>query len=356
MKLKILSTLLTCFIYTCLFAQISTITLAEKVTSPEIVETIYDSTINCPRKNFSLLVGQEIYVLPPAKDERDKGYKGFKTAKFNVKSDKETSKRYGSPSPYDKNRTKAEDLENKVFVVVDFEQSEDKYPTYCLILKEKNNQSNTCKYIFQYESSYNQTFATMKHYSYLREQCIGKIFYFSKCCIPKTDHKTGELLLNRDAHSWICKDIIISPETGRLTMLLKYEDSETYLKENECGYASATSVATFLNGESKSSLPAYVTIAYSQEAWNENKEKYGEDFMWIALSNKIAVGMPYDLVLKSIGQPSNSNIASYGTQLYYKVDMKNLVRTGTLPFLYYQNGKSEIYVYLDENKVVTGWN
>ena len=357
MKQKILSTLSTCFISACLFAQISTITVAEKATpKAEIIETIYDSTTNCPKKNFALLVGQEIYVLPLSKYDRDKGYKGFKTAKFNVSTDKETAKRYGSQAPNDKLRTKAEELENKVFTVVNFAQSEDKYPTYCLSLAEKSNPSNTCKFIFQYESTYNQTFATMKHYTYLKKQCVGKVFYFTKCCLPKTDNKTGEVLQDRDSHSWTCKDIIISPETGKLTMLLQYENSETYLKEDQYGFARVTSVAAFIKGESKSDYPASVTIAYSQEEWDKNVEKYGEEMMWLALKNKIVVGMPYDLVLKSIGRPTDANVSSHGTQLYYKVDLKTFVQTGNLPFLYYQNGKNEIYVYIDENKTVTGWN
>lgn len=338
------------------FAQISTISVAEKMMPLEIVETTYDSTVNCPQKNFALLVGQEVYVLPRSKYNHEEGYKGFKTAKFNVKSDKETAKRYGNPSSYDKNKTKAEDLENKVFIIVDFEQSDDKYPTYCFYLKEKNNPSNACKYIFKYESSYNQTFATMKHYSYLKEQCIGKNFYLSRCCLPETDSQTGQLLLNRDAHSWICKDIIISPKTGRLTMLLRYEDSETYLIENVCGWANVTSIATFMAGESTSNYPAFVTIAYTQEAWNENIEKYGEYMMWQVLSNKIVVGMPYELVLKSIGRPTSTDVASSGTQLYYEIDIHNWVTTGTIPFQYYQNGKRELHIYLDEKGVVTGWH
>lgn len=330
------------------YAQIPTISVAEKYQEKHITtKTRYDSTENCPKNQFSLLVNQEIYVLPLGKEEKDSGYKDFKTAKFNIKTDKRTAKRFGSPAINDKTRTKAEELENKIFLVKDIDHSNDSHPAYCLHLIEKGNPTNECKYVFEYASSFDKTFIAMSHYNYLKSQCIGKNFYFDNCCLPENDSRTGEKLNNRTLHSWNCKDIIISPESGQITMLLTYGNSETYLRKSSAvNFLAKDGVYIFY----------LMTLAYSEEEWNKKVEKYGVEKMFLVLNHKISIGMPFELVRSSIGLETKSNATSYGTQIYYKVNFTEFVRSKIIPYTYFQTGNSEMNVYLNENNVVTGWN
>lgn len=370
---------LLCFcgiIATELNAQISTINVAEKQEreSYTINKNIYDGSYNYPWKNqYELLIGEELYVLPlPPQStiynqSKEKGYKGFKTIKFNVKKDKQYSKRYGNPALEDKTNTKAEDLQNKIFIVRGFESSEWKsqFYRYCLLLEEKGNPNNVCKYAFDYLYDFNITFVTMKHYKYLKERCVGKQFYFDESCLPKNDSKTGEYLKQRSLHSWECKDIIISPESGKLTMLLSHEDEETFLYEY-AGTIPHSSYKSILEGVSTGSEesapdlgPLFMINGYSEEAWQRNVAKYGDKLMWYALNHKIVIGMPFELLKKSVGAPENYNSSSDGiTQLIYKLDAGKIYLGHQKPLALteYPNGKLEIIVYLDSNDIVTGWN
>ncbi len=355
-------------------AQISTINVAaqQERKSHTIDNNIYDPRWNYPSKDkYDLLVEEELYVLPlPSKDEIynqsfERGYKGFKIAKFNVKKDKEYAKRYGDPAPNDKTRTKAEDLQNKIFVVKNVEQSNDQYPLYCLSLVEKDNPNNVCKYVFQYLHDFNTTFVTMKHYDYLKEHCVGEKYYFDESCLSKYDSKTGEPLINRSWHYWVCKDIIISPESGKLTMLLSYNNEETFLYEyagtipHSSDKSILEEVAVGYGGASPDLGPLFMTIGYADKDWQYYASKYGEEMMWNTLNHKIVVGMPFELLKKSIGAPNDHNTSSDGiTQLIYKLDAGKVYigHQKPLALTKYPNGKLEIYVYLDSNDIVTGWN
>ena len=371
MKTKFLL-LICCVIVTNLQAQISTINVAEKQErkSFAINQNVYDERWNYPFNNkYELLIGEELYVLPlPTKStiynqSSEKGYKGFKTVKFNVTKDKESSKRYGNPAPEDKTNTKVEDLQNKIFIVKGFESSDYKYQLYryCLLLEEKGNPQNVCKYAFNHQHDFNTTFVTMKHYGYLKERCIGKQFYFDESCLPKNDSKTGADLRNRSQHSWECKDIIISPESGKLTMLLSHENEETFLYEYAGSMEHSTSSSVLesvagARGTATQDLDQFIVTAYSSDAWTKNVNKYGEDMMWQALNHKVVIGMPSDLVVLALGRANNGNAASYGTQLVYKIDYKKIISTHCIPYVKFQNGRDEMYVYLDKNGLVTGWN
>lgn len=368
--------LIFCVIVTNLYAQISTITVAEKQErkSFSINKNLYDERWNYPFSNkYELLIGEELYVLPLPTNSTiynqslAKGYKGFKTVKFNVTKDKESSKRYGNPAPEDKTNTKAEDLQNRIFIVKGFESSDYKYQLYryCLLLEEKDNPQNVCKYAFNYKHDFNTTFVTMKHYEYLKEHCIGKHYYFDESCLPKNDSKTGTYLKKRSLHSWECKDIIISPESGKLTMLLSHENEETFLYEyaGTMRHSSDKSILEDLaSGDEQSSPdigPLFMVTGYSETAWQLNVSKYGEELMWNALNHIIVIGMPFELLKKSLGAPKDHNSSSNGiTQLIYKLDAGNvwLDHQNPLALTAYPNGKMEIYVYLDANEIVTGWN
>lgn len=367
MKAKFLSMLL-CVFSLNMLAQINTISFAEKKdASASSSQTVYNPATNCPFKAYHLLVGQEIYVLPlPSKTKiynqlRAEGYKGFKTTKFNVKKDKESSKRYGKAAPNNKNNTTAEELENKIFLVKGIDNSDEEYPLYCLYLVEKDNPANECKFIFKFPDEFNNIFVTMSHLEYLKNKCIGKNYYFDESCLHRKDCKTGDDIWARSKHSWECKDIIISPESGKLTMLLGYKNTETFLYEyaGSMEHSTCSSVlesVAGVRGTATQDLDQFIVTAYSPEAWERNVKKYGEEVMWQALNHKVAIGMPSDLVVKALGRANNGNAASYGTQLVYKIDYKKIVSTHCIPYVKFQNGKDEMYVYLDNSGLVTGWN
>ena len=326
---------------------------------------VYDGSSNCPYKNYHLLVDQEVHVLPLPKEatiynqNREKGYEGFKTIKFNIYKDKKEAKRYGRPALGDKNNTSAEDLEGKTFIVKSIDDDGEEYPTYVLLLEEKNNPQNVCQYIFKWSTEFDLTFISTKHLQYLKDSCIGKPYYFDKECLYGYDINTGAKLRNVDHHSWICEDIIVSPESGKITMKVSYEGSETYVFEYAGTMEHSTSNSVVENiskryGEARQDLNAHYIMAYSQNCWNQLVDEYGEEMMWAALQHRVIKGMPYNLVRKALGTAKNSYNTSTGSVLDY--DRLEYITKMCKPLVYFQNGKMKISIYFDTNHNVIGWS
>ena len=326
---------------------------------------IYDGSCNCPYENYHLLVGQEIHVLPLPKEatiynqNRNNGYKGFKTMKFNVNKDKWDSKRYGNPAIGDKKNTVAEDIENKTFIIKSIDDNGEEYPTYTLLLEEKNNPQNECQYTFRYRDEFNLTFITAKHLQYLKDSCIGKTYYFDKYCLYKYDINTGVELQNIDKHPWICKDIIVSPESGKITMLVSSQDDETYVQEyaGAMRHSTSSSVVESISlkyGEARADLSGY-KMAFSNNAWIRLVEEYGEDMMWAVLQHRVIKGMPITLVKRALGySPESSYNTSSGSVVTYET-LEHVTKIKN-PLPVYQNGRIKISIYFDANNEVIGWS
>lgn len=350
-----------------IFAQLNTVNVYSGTQTLEsAVVDIYDSTRNSPIliKDHSCLVGQEVYVLPLPIEKtiyaqnRADGYEGFKTMDFKLGKDKYTAKRYGKAAPNNKNNTRAEDLENKVFIIRDISHTNDKYPYYCLMLQEKENAQNVCQFIYKSSTKYNITFATLKHIQYLKSTCINNFYYFDAQCLYTKDIETGKDLKMLDERPWLCEDIIISPESGKLTMKVSSNGDVTYLRE----YAGAMKHSTDLSvleelvgysGSAKQDLNTFFTIAYSANTWNKLAAEYGIENMWLALKHRVVKGMPYSLVKMALGMPKSKDVSSEGTICYYST-LEHVLDI-EVPFVYYQNGKMDMQVVFNNEGLVTLW-
>ena len=326
---------------------------------------IYDPITNCPYKEYHLLVGEEVYILPLPQEQtiynqnKNDGYKGFKTIKFNINKDKLDSKRFSNPANGNKENTLAEDLENKIFIIKSIDDNGEEYPTYIYLLEEKNNPQNTCQYVFQWPRDFDLTFITSKHLQYLKDSCIGKTYYFDKHCLYKYDINTGVELKNIDKHPWTCKDIIVSPESGKITMLVSFQDELTYVCEyaGSMMHSTSSSVVESVSlkyGEARADLAGYI-MAYSYNAWNRLVKEYGEDMMWAVLQHRVTKGMPITLVKRALGYlPESSYNTSTGSVLTFGT--LEHVTSINKPLVYYQNGKMKISIYFDTNNEVIGWS
>ena len=278
--------------------------------------------------------------------------------KFNVTKDKLDSKRYGNPAIGDKKNTVAEDIENKTFIIKSIDDNGEEYPTYTLLLEEKNNPQNECQYTFRYRDEFNLTFITAKHLQYLKDSCIGKTYYFDKHCLYKYDINTGVELKNIDKHPWICDDIIVSPESGKITMQVSFQGEVTYVQEyaGSSKYDSSSVVEWISSGrgEAMAEYSGYI-MAYSNNAWNTLVEEYGEDMMWAVLQHRVIKGMPTTLVKRALGySPESSYNTSSGSVVTYET-LEHVTKIKN-PLPVYQNGRIKISIYFDANNEVIGWS
>lgn len=343
-------------------AQISTISVTKEPQTQINTQKKYDPRWNMVLgKNYECMVGLEICILPLPLEHtyysqnKENGYKGFKSIKFNIHKDKIDSKRFGTAAPNNKENTCYTDLENKIFTITSYEKSAEQYPTHMFTLTEKDNPSNMCNYIFKHDYEYNTTFATMVHYQLLRDSCIGKEYIFDEYCLPLQDIETGLNIPNRQYLVWRCDDIITSPETGKLTMKLSSGNYHSYLRSETGAMEHSTSHSvledvTSWRGISSPDLDHKMINAYSKKIWDQYVEKYGEEMMNMVLSHKIAIGMPEEVVGFAIGRAKSVDTTSIGRILSYetKLGIEHCV-------IVYQNGKTSMLVYVDNTGIVQGW-
>lgn len=330
------------------YAQISTIEPPKVSPSPQKaveVPTSYDVTEANMIKNVNLFKGQTLVVkplrtkkLPGVKySDRDLGYKGFKTMKFNVKKHPKDKYIYGTPdNAYGKN-TLASVLENKIFIVEDVESlngtyeirkigyTRNKIDTCVFILSEKDNPENKCKFIYAYGyggiTDEDFPFVVMSHYEYLKEKCIGKQFRFDNQCLSQFDARTSKFIKNPEIYTWTCIDVVMSPDKGDLTMLLESDSDSlrTYIKTTDVYSESGRPIIENLVKWGYAGYERIVSkkYAFSKEKWDSYVEKYGLESMEAVLKHVIIIGMPYDALKMSWGYPKKTNSASYGDQLVY---------------------------------------
>lgn len=312
------------------FAQISSV--VKKNNEPRIsdaIDSVYPEKERFLRDHYFRLKGEELYVLPFSVDKRthvqNSGYEGFKTIKFIPEKDAMDRKRYGNPAPNNKLNTLYSDIEGKVFIVDNVKTSYEKsrytdkiYENAYLYLSEKGNSSNKCIYILQYVRDV--PFAVMKHYYWLKENLIGKKFHFSEQYISSIDPETGKSLFCNEATVWECIDIITSPSSGYVTMLLQNPKGEkSYLKTLDY-YGSINDDLDILS--------RLVRFSYYQDKFgigkvvvmtDEQWQKFGAELAVHILRHKPLVGMTIEQVKLALGYPEKVNSGSELDQYIFKV-------------------------------------
>lgn len=341
-------------------AQISTIAPVEQTKTEKPVPTEYVASESNMTQHVHLFKGQELVVKPLSKEtssgysDWEYGYKGFHTMKFDVKKHKKEKHIYGQVDKVIGTNTLASELENKVFIVENVESVRGTFrvvgsildnieaDTCILILSEKNNPENKCKFIYGYGfgglGSYETfPFVVMSHYNYLKDKLVGNEYRFDRGGLYSKDVKTGQKIYNPHELTWKCVDIIMSPECGELTMLLESGGKQTYAKVSKyVGKDIPVDLAKYGCAYNIDMFPRI--YAMSQIRWEQNVKIYGLDFMNAVLTHSILEGMPVDVLKMSLGNPNRINTSSSTTQYVYE--------------LY---GGRRRYVYLDKG-VVTGWN
>ena len=344
----------------CATAQISTIAPVEQAKTEKPVPTEYVASEPNMTQHVHLFKGQELVVKPLSKETNsgysdwDYGYKGFHTMKFDVKKHKKEKHIYGQVDKVIGTNTLASELENKVFVVENVESIRGTFrvvgsildnieaDTCVLILSEKNNPENKCKFVYGYGfgglGRYEVfPFVVMSHYNYLKDKLVGNEYRFDRGGVYSKDVKTGEKIYNPHELTWKCVDIIMSPECGELTMLLESNGKQTYAEVSKyVGKDIPVDLAKYGCAHNMDKYPRI--YAMSKTRWNQNVEKYGLDFMNAVLTHSVLEGMPVEVLKMSLGNPNKINTSSSTTQYVYE--------------LY---GGKRRYVYLDKG-IVIGWN
>lgn len=341
----------------CCYAQISTITPVQKQAPVKVIPTSYPVSEANITENVNLFKGQELVVKPLRKDngrynDWDSGYEGFRTMKFNVKKHKKYQYIYGQPDKMTGHNTLASELENKVFIVEEVESVNGSYnvqggrfssgvlPDTCiLILREKDNPKNKCKFVYSYGfggfGDKGFPFVVMSHYNYLKEKCVGKQYKFDNQCLYDKDINTGKRLYSTYLKTWTCIDVIMSPYGGNLTMLLEADSIHTYILGGQTINPIIEDLVRI--EESTHRTKTFRINAMSIEKWNRKVKQYGTEVMNAVLKHEIIEGMPYDALQMSWGYPDKINSSSYGKQLVYEI------------------GRTRKYVYIEKG-VVTSWN
>lgn len=278
---------------TLLMAGISNAQISVLKPAPKKIEAQpFDSTQNylsyVPELIMSY-IGQQLYFFPND-DPKEYGYRGFRN------SLKEGDVYYPMGSSFtQKDRTIYDSIVGRTFNVIDFvsakkesESSQDM--VYYLKLEDVEN--GEIIYYMYPEHKYGIEWFCLGYLSKLREKLSSKKYYYIGRKREFTDPYTGEtfnLVPGKDI--WTFYDLSIDNE---------YFDLQAAFK-NKAGnhFVCRIDISGVL--ESTKIIDSY-------------RKLYGSDMVNLALSDKIKVGMPANLVRLAWGAPKDINRSSYGPE------------------------------------------
>lgn len=317
-----------------LFAIASSATLYGQITitktipqATEIsVPAPYDSTKNfLGNINVYSYKGQLLYINGLPEYEREIGYMDFyETKDASLITGKAYKAMAGSVySEY-------KELFGKYFYVRDVEipTKSHMYNQWLFHLQNRDDPNDWCWYVYneKYESSF--PFITISYYNWLKSKIGSKIITSYKINdaneielpLKKHDLYTGKQINFNPTDYWEIIDVTILDNNYELVFVLTNNNG----------------ITTTMNVRYNSSLNK---IMLSDEYHNLVK-KYGKSMVETVRQNKIQIGMPEELLIKSWGKPDRINKASYGNQWVYNEDDE-----------YYDT----IYVYIQNGKIIA-WN
>jgi len=293
MKKTILSILMTAFIITITYGQITT----TKVAQPKetIDNTPYDSLDNFVGKNARKYIGQELYLTGLGEGLREYGYDGFvkdyTKDKFSNKSNI-----YQCCSGYN---SKYEALNEKYFKVLDVinhpqaKENELLYGSkYFLKLEEKASKDIV---YFEYDSRFAHAFPfiVVGFFEKQKKQLPGQEFVLTNRILKVStgrglDITTGKPLTITTGEKWICKDITIEEKYYELALVISNSIGETTTVSYDAVFDDRKFAYTLLQANN-----------YRENFGNENLDKI--------LQAKVTIGMTKEMCRLSWGKPKSIN-------------------------------------------------
>lgn len=253
----------------------------------------YDSISNLPQDPHGF-VGQELFLIPQPERLRSFGYSCF-------------TKENGGflrTLPHDR-------VAGHTFEVVDVNDIKG-YIEDQTILKLRDKEDGSFYYTGLSDVEPLWPFLTLGYKEKYEAEDKGKKFHI--LYLPRKDFNTGEEIKADRGSIWTFQEIIAYVDLGVIGYLYNNTQGETVV----------------LTGNTTDDG------VFSTKTIDQYTKKYGQAMVKTALSGKIKIGMPEELVVLAWGKPDSINTASYGDQwVYGEIHIK---------CVYFANGK------------VTAWN
>jgi hypothetical protein len=289
---KLLFTLLSLIPLT-IFGQISVTKTAD-----EKIERIikYDSLNNFLGKEYSNYIGQDLFLNPMSESLRKYGYENFFLDPNGLT--------YGKSNVFrccDSYGSKYEDLQGKIFKVIDVLEDPANYDDAFLKLKLKDT-DEVVFYRYSKKYSHSFSFIVMGYLEKMKELFIGNDVlirkFKSELAAKITDIDSGEVLsINTEEH-YKCLDITLDDKHYSLKLVLENKTKQKFLFS--LGYRHSDVVRIFLKDEAE---------LY--------RVKFGASNWKTILEEKFKIGFTEEMTILSLGKPDEINRSTSGDQWVY---------------------------------------
>lgn len=257
-------------------------------TNESTVISHYDSTENFLGKDVYAYIGQELYLNELSEGSREYGYRGF-VIDYKNDSPLDRDNKYKCCSKFNSNY---DSLATKYFKVIDVlkhpKSISDEFlygNKYYLKLIEKSSH-DTVYFEYDTDSEYSFPFIVVGFFEKQKKVFVGSHFVFRDIeFTDATDIHTGKVVTIKTGQKWECIDLTIEDKYYKLSLIFK----------NSLGEKVADDYSRVVN------------VAFTSEAADNYKKKFGEATWNTILAGKVKIGMTKEMCRLSWGSPKRIN-------------------------------------------------